>query len=56
MPGVPGAELIQEIFPQAELGPAGFTVPIRSHSPEEVLSECLRRGIPVMESRVVYKP
>ncbi len=42
-------------LPGARLEPTGFSVPITIRSPEEVLSECVRRGIRVTESRVVYR-
>jgi hypothetical protein len=52
---VPNAELLREIFPNAELDASGFSVPTRCRSPEEVLADCARHGVPVMQSRIVYK-
>ena len=46
---------VKEIFPDAELEPGGFTVSTETRSAEEVLANCVRHGIPVMESRVVYR-
>lgn len=54
-PYVPCAERLREIFPGANLERAGFWVPIQRRAPEEVLAECMSRGIPVMESRIVYR-
>jgi hypothetical protein len=54
-PYLPRPEQLRELFPDAEVQPAGFTVPTRNRSPEEVLSDCILHGIPVMESRVVYR-
>jgi hypothetical protein len=55
-PHLPGPELLDHIFPGAQLEPTGFSVPTSTRSPEEVLSECVRRGIPVVETMVVYRP
>jgi hypothetical protein len=54
-PHLPGPTLLENIFPGARLEPTGFSVPTTTRSPEEVLSECVRQGIPVMGSRVVYR-
>jgi hypothetical protein len=54
-PHLPGPDLLDHIFPGAQLEPTGFSVPTASRSPEEVLSECVRQGIPVAQSRVVYR-
>lgn len=54
-PYLPGPDLLDDIFPGAQLEPTGFSVPTATRSPEEVLSECVRQGIPVRESRVVYR-
>src|SRR3954469_6178509 len=54
-PHLPGPDLLDHIFPGAQLEPMGFSVPTAALSPEEVLSECVRQGIPVTESRVVYR-
>jgi hypothetical protein len=54
MPHLPSPERLKEIFPGAEIEAGGFRVPTRSHSPEDVLANCLLHGIPVRESRVVY--
>jgi len=54
-PHLPGPELLDHIFPGARLEPMGFSVPTATLSAEEVLSECVRQGIPVTESRVVYR-
>jgi hypothetical protein len=55
-PHLPGPALLDDIFPGARLEPTGFSVSTTTRSPEEVLSECVRRGIPVTGSRVVYRP
>jgi hypothetical protein len=54
-PYLPGPERLREIFPEAEIEPSGFRVSTELRSPEDVLSNCVRHGIPVMESRVVYR-
>ena len=51
----PSAERLKEIFPGAELEAGGFRVPMQSHSPEEVLANCMSHGIPVVKSQVVYQ-
>jgi hypothetical protein len=51
----PGPDQLKGIFPDAELEPHGFWVSTGMRSPEEVLASCVRHGIPVMESRVVYR-
>jgi hypothetical protein len=54
-PGLPAGKTLQEIFPAAFLSDAGFCVPAEGATPEAVLAECLRRGILVTESRIVYR-
>ena len=53
-PHLPDVQLLQEIFPGAEINPTGFRVPTCSRSPEEVLAECVRHGVPVVQSRISY--
>ena len=53
-PWLPCPDRLRDIFPEADLEPAGFTVPTRGRAPEEVLAECVAHGIPVAESRIVY--
>jgi hypothetical protein len=54
-PYLPSAERLMGIFPEIELGSAGFSIPIQHQLPEEVLSLCLTHGIPVAESRIDYR-
>jgi hypothetical protein len=53
-PYLPTLDRLHEIFPGAELDPAGFRVPLHSRPPEEVLADCLSHAIPVTGSRIVY--
>jgi hypothetical protein len=53
-PFLPGLKRLSVIFPGAHLDPNGFQVAIPTHSPEQVLAECLTHGIPVAGSRIVY--
>ena len=55
-PYLPSAERLRKMFPGAYLDGVGIHVPISSRAPEEVLAECLSQGIPVSESRVIYRP
>jgi hypothetical protein len=52
----PFLERLKKIFPEAALDPAGFRTPTAGSSPEEILASCLAQGIPVMQSRIVYRP
>ena len=54
-PYLPTPERLKEIFPEAELAPGGFQVSTQLRSPEDVLANCVRHGIPVIESRVIYR-
>jgi hypothetical protein len=53
-PHLPSLERLHEVFHSAHLDSSGFRVPISSATPEHVLAECLTRGIPVRESRIIY--
>ncbi len=53
-PCLPPPQLLREVFPEAYFEATGFRVSIQQHVPEQVLAECVTRGIPVVESRVVY--
>ena len=53
-PYLPKIERLKDLFPGADLNPAGFQVPIQGRPPEEVLADCLRHAIPVSGSRIVY--
>ena len=53
-PYLPGLERLHEIFPGAHLNSSSFQIAISSRTPEDVLAECLIRGIPVRESRIIY--
>ncbi len=53
-PYLPGLERLNNVFPGAQLSPAGFQVPIPTGSPEEVLAECVAHGIQVAGSRIIY--
>jgi hypothetical protein len=55
IPHLPSLERLNEIFPGAHLNSSGFQVSISSRTPEHVLVECLSRGIPVRESRIIYQ-
>ncbi|HYF38911.1 MAG TPA: hypothetical protein VD930_04415 [Gemmatimonadales bacterium] len=54
-PYLPCPHRIQHLFPDAEVDGRGFRVPTHSCSPEAVLAECLRQGIPVAETRIIYR-
>jgi hypothetical protein len=54
-PHLPPLERLNEIFPEARLDSSGFQVAISRGTPEHVLAECLTRGIPVRESRIIYQ-
>ena len=54
-PYLPGLQRLHEIFPEAHLNSSGFQIAIASRTPEHVLAECLTHGIPVRESRIVYR-
>jgi hypothetical protein len=54
-PHLPSLERLNEIFPEAHPTGSGFDVAISSRAPEPVLAECLTHGIPVRESRIVYR-
>jgi hypothetical protein len=54
-PHLPPLERLNEIFPDARFDSSGFQVAISSRTPEHVLAECLTRGIPVRESRIIYQ-
>ncbi len=53
-PYLPGVERLSAQFPGLRPDSSGLLVPIRTGSPEEVLAECLARGMQVVGSRVVY--
>jgi hypothetical protein len=53
-PHLPGLKLLEQQFPGLQLNADGLMVPIRAHSPEEVLSVCLTQGVRVAGTRVVY--
>jgi hypothetical protein len=54
-PYLPSAERLRQIFPEAELDATGFRISTRCSSPEELLANCLERGVQVKESRIVYR-
>jgi hypothetical protein len=53
-PYLPGLKLLEQQFPGLQLNADGMLVPIRTHSPEEILSVCLTQGVRVAGTRVVY--
>jgi hypothetical protein len=55
-PYLPCLQRLKELFPTSEMDHLGFRVPTRSCPPEAVLAECLLHGIPVAESRIIYRP
>jgi hypothetical protein len=55
-PYLPGLHRLRALFPDSEVDEVGFRVPTRSCPPEAVLAECLTHGIPVAESRIIYRP
>jgi hypothetical protein len=55
-PHLPSPGQLNQILPGAQLESAGFRVPLSTQSPEYVLAACLRNGIRVMESKVIYRP
>ena len=54
-PHLPCPPRLKELFPELEVDDFGFRVPTRSCPPEAVLAECLRHGIPVTKSRIIYR-
>ena len=54
-PYLPCPERLQELFPGCEIHDTGFHVPTRNCPPEAVLAECLSEGIPVAETRIIYR-
>jgi hypothetical protein len=55
VPYLPSADQLKSLFPDVQLEPTGFSIPIGDRPPEEVLGLCLTRGIPVLESRISYR-
>jgi hypothetical protein len=53
-PCLPSQQKLREIFPSAILDEQSFLVLMQEATPETVLAECLRFGILVTESRIVY--
>jgi hypothetical protein len=54
-PYLPGLERLWKWFPGFSPSPAGFSIPIATRSPEEVLADCITHGIPVAGSRIIYR-
>jgi hypothetical protein len=54
-PHLPCQERLKEIFPDADLESTGIHVLTQHRSPEEVLADCVRHGIPVAASRIIYR-
>jgi hypothetical protein len=54
-PHLPPLERLNEMFPEAQLNSSGFQVAMSSRTAEQILAECLTRGIPVRESRIMYR-
>ncbi|MGH7509303.1 MAG: hypothetical protein ACREMZ_07505 [Gemmatimonadales bacterium] len=55
-PHLPGIERLRALFPGFLSGASAILVPLRAHSPEEVLARCIAEGIQIKGSRVVYSP
>ena len=55
-PHLPSLERLAEVFPGARIGLSGFSVPLPSGTPEEVLADCVAHEIEVKGSRIVYQP
>jgi hypothetical protein len=55
-PFLPCPERLNQLFPGAEVEAAGFLVPLSNRAPELILSDCVRNGIPVRKSQIVYSP
>jgi hypothetical protein len=53
-PYLPGLERLRASYPGLQWVESAMLVPLRSQTPEEVLSSCLAEGIQVTESRIVY--
>ena len=54
-PYLPCPERLKELFPEVFIDGIRFHVPTQCRPPEEVLAECLTHGIPVAESRIIYR-
>jgi hypothetical protein len=54
-PYLPCPHRLKELFPDSEIDALGFQVPTRSCPPEAVLADCLTHGIPVAQSRIIYR-
>jgi hypothetical protein len=54
IPYLPSPGYMRTVFPQLEVGANGFRVLVQHSTPEDVLSVCLSRRIPVLESRIEY--
>jgi hypothetical protein len=55
-PFLPCPERLSQLFPGAQVEAAGFLVPLSNRAPEPVLSDCVRHGIAVRMSQIVYSP
>jgi hypothetical protein len=53
-PHLQGLEHLQQQFPGLHLNADGLVIPVRAHSPEEVLSFCLAHGVRVSGTRILY--
>jgi hypothetical protein len=53
-PYLPGIERVRTVFPRLRAIDRGFVVPLEKESPEEVLARCVRDGVRVTGSRVIY--
>lgn len=55
-PYLPGLNHLRALFPGLQTTPNGFLVPVAKQPVEEVLAFCLKEGMQVRGSRVVYQP
>lgn len=53
-PYLPGVERLKACYPGLQCQERTMLVPLRSRSPEEFLAQCVREGMQVTESRIVY--
>jgi hypothetical protein len=54
-PYLPNPDCLSQWFPGAVFHHGSFQVPLHCRGPEEVLADCLVHGIPVAESRIIYR-
>ena len=53
-PWLPGYERLAALFPGLERWAGGIMIPLQDRSPEDILAQCLKSGLQVTASTVVY--